>query len=177
MLTHTTDPEAPLTLKTKHCYRCEKLGRKADKPLAEFYKDPNGKPLPGCIQCRKELSKLYYRRDKQALKRVQSGRIVSPFASLSAPRTLVVVEAPDVPPIAVWRCMSCWTKATTKATDKSNPPFPHAWRKLSPLLGGKERLVNLCGPCSALLIKARRMLERIHDRIKATEAGHEATVQ
>lgn len=167
----------PKQVPTKVCQRCTQMGRKAEHNLSDFYTGSDGRPLPGCKTCRKEMARDYYKKEKAAEKAAmraadsppKSGKRVSPFAALSAPRTLVVVTGPDAPPIAVWRCMSCWKKATTRATNGTNPPFPIAWRRMSPIIDGKERIVNLCGPCSTLLLRARRILERITDRVHAED--------
>lgn len=158
---------------TLECPRCKSLGRASEHPLTSYYKDASGKPLKPCRKCRRELSRIYYRKYKEEAAKVkelapddkpETGRITVP--EFAAARTIVSIESPAGPKIALWRCMSCYAKAVTRATGNKAPAFPESWRHMSLLVQKRQQGVILCGPCSGILLKAKRVMERVAERMR-----------
>lgn len=153
---------------TKECLRCKRLGRPHLLPISQFYRDVSGKPLATCKKCRRELSSKYYRQAKSenrasSVKERDPGKFEVPEAT----GTLVTIEEPAGPTLAVWRCASCFAKATTRASGQKSPPFPASWRNIMLDLRGGKATAILCGPCSTILLRARRVLDRIQIRMEA----------
>lgn len=159
------------------CNRCERLGRSSRHPDTAFYKDARGRPLPTCKRCRRELSRFYYRKYQREAEKVkeladealpESGRIALP--ELAAARTIVTIEEPAGPKVALWRCMSCYAKAVTRATGSKPPAFPENWKHMG-ITVEKGRTIGtiLCGSCAGMLNKAKRIMDRVIERMKAQE--------
>lgn len=156
---------------TKVCNRCKTLGRPSEHPLSSYYMK-GGKPLPTCKVCRRELAAAHHkrvRREEQAAQRdALTGSRVFPADAVA--RTVVTQTSPNAPQIAIWRCMSCFKKTITRGKSREiPPPFPVQWRNLTLRLHDREEPVVLCGPCSTALLRARKILARVAERIEQEE--------
>lgn len=155
---------------TKDCLRCKKLGRAFVLPVSEFYLGDNGRPLPTCKRCRKELSKEHYRNSKRTHAATSTRPVTDPKIKIpEGARTAVTIEDPVGPKLAIWRCMSCYGKAVTRSVGVKGPPFPTDWRNMLLVIHGEERPTILCGKCSTQLLRAKRIMDRVLERSVAEQ--------